>query len=314
MKPIGGELALKNELNYFFTDSGRSSLRLFCRNFSNKKILIPDFLCNVIIDILEQEGIKYDFYHVKKDLTIDEISINKSFDVLYIINYFGKKTEIVFDVNEKIVVEDNVFFVDFGNDRQYKNWFAFNSYRKITALSDGSLIKTNLTLVNYIKNNDSLFATLKYKAKQRKYDYLIHDLGVEFDYLDKFEEAENILDNQTEIFVMSKKSLGLLNGLISTYEEEKVIRGKNYRYLIQEFRDIGIDFQCDFYSYCIIMTEKRDALRKFLFKKHIFLPIHWPYSKGNNPIHRTVLSIPVFYSCEETLYLANAIKEFYATY
>ena len=63
MKNIGGELCLKDEdSKIFFTDSGRSSLRLFLRNIDkNKKILIPNFLCEVIVEILEEENIKMNF-------------------------------------------------------------------------------------------------------------------------------------------------------------------------------------------------------------------------------------------------------------
>ena len=69
-------------------------------------------------------------------------------------------------LDDKIVVEDNVFLYDFSNINNYKNWFAFNSFRKITTVSDGSLIKTNLKnfySTPYILQNEANFVQLKWK-------------------------------------------------------------------------------------------------------------------------------------------------------
>ena len=151
MKPIGGEIAFKEE-NYqsFFTDSGRSSLRLFFRSFDykNKKVLLPNFFCDIIEQILKEESIAYEFYNVNSNFSInsDEIN-NKQFDILYVINYFGSITELEnINLTHKILLEDNVFSINFSNNHKAKKWYAFNSFRKITSLTDGSLIKTNLPI------------------------------------------------------------------------------------------------------------------------------------------------------------------------
>jgi hypothetical protein len=311
MNPIGGELALHDELSYFFTDSGRSSLRLFCKNFPSKKILLPDFLCSVIIDILEQENMLYDFYHINEDLTIDSLSVKTNFDIFYLINYFGKKLDIPFDMHNKIVIEDNVFFIDFENHRNYKHWFAFNSYRKLTELADGSMIKSNLSLQDYRVKKISPFSTLKYTAKEIKYNFLTHYKKSEIAYLSTFEEGEALLDSQREIFSISDKSLGHLNKLITVYNTQKALREQNYNQLAKEFEHLCVQFYSDFYSYLVILTDDRDLLRKFLFSKNIFLPIHWPSSKGRNLLHKKILSIPLFYTKEEIAYLIKSIKDYY---
>ena len=79
MKNIGGELCLKDEdSKIFFTNSGRSSLRLFLRNIDkNKKILIPNFLCEVIVKILEEEvtNIQIDFIETGNSLIKETNSV-----------------------------------------------------------------------------------------------------------------------------------------------------------------------------------------------------------------------------------------------
>ena len=86
-------------------------------------------------------------------------------------------------LDDKIVVEDNVFLYDFYNINNYKNWFAFNSFRKITAVSDGSLIKTNLKnfySTSNILQNEANFVQLKYQTKNKKYNYLFNHIGEEY--------------------------------------------------------------------------------------------------------------------------------------
>ena len=210
MKIIGGEYALEKEkYNSYFTDSGRSSLRLFLRNFPKKKLLIPDFNCKVVLDLLNEENTEYEFYHIYENFEIDINSINKKrFDVLYIINYFGKNPSSLSKINvlnDVIILEDNVFYLNFSNSQNFKKWYGFNSFRKISELSDGSIVKTNLQIENLIKNEEATFVKIKYIAKEIKYDFLFKNVGSENEYLTRFAEAEKELDRQSEIFMMSNK-------------------------------------------------------------------------------------------------------------
>ena len=94
---IGGEMEIKqNNEHYYFTDSGRSSLKLFIRSGNNNKTyLIPNFLCSVIEKTLIDEKVSFSFYHINQDLSIDFSSIqSKEFDVLYVIHYFGRKISV----------------------------------------------------------------------------------------------------------------------------------------------------------------------------------------------------------------------------
>ena len=174
MRPIGGELEQK-ELNYniYYTDSGRSSLRLFIKNNKDKKFLLPNFLCEIIEKILISENIEYEYYDILPDLEIDIKSIqSKEFDVLYLINYFGQKHKKIEDYSSKIIIEDNVFCIDFENTYSYPYWYSFNSFRKITSLSDGSLIKTNLDINDeFIKREEAPFVQNKIEAKRLKKIY-----------------------------------------------------------------------------------------------------------------------------------------------
>jgi len=305
MRQIGGEPELFLKENIFYTDSGRSSIRVFFKNIQGK-VLIPDFLCEVISETLKKENIEYDYYHINEDLSIDFNTV-KNFDILYVINYFGIKQKIDINLDNKYLIEDNVFFYDFEN-KGFKNWFSFNSYRKVTHLADGSLIKTNLD-IKFKQENRNLFSDSKYKAKKIKYDFIFNNKWLERDYLKLFKKAESILDNQSEIFSISDKSIYLLSLYNVKYYQD--IRKKRFEKLLNELGDFCINKNPEFYSFFVIKIDNRDKFRKMLFQKNIFFPIHWPNNEVDNILYDKVISIPLFenYDEKDFEYLIASIKE-----
>jgi len=319
LMPIGGELPVKQLKNdVLFTDSGRSSLRLFIRSGNqSKKFLIPDFLCEIIENVLIQEEVKYEFYNILEDLTIDTKSIlDKQFDVFYTINYFGQLTYIKdLELDEKIIIEDNVFLYDFENRNNFRYWFGFNSFRKISSFADGSLIKTNLDIdTTQIEQREADFVESKYQAKSLKYNYVTHLAGGEKDYLRLFEDGENLLGGQKDIFQMSIRSMFQMMQYNAVAEQN--ISKKYYDFLYYEFSSYCLNNSVNFYSYFVIRISKRDDLRKYLFSKNIFLPVHWPQSTKKNTLYNEIISIPLFscYSMDDMKYMVTTIKDFYEKY
>ena len=61
-KVIGGEAELeKSELNEYFTDSGRSSIRLILNRLRGKIFLIPNYICEIIVKIFDEYEAEYSF-------------------------------------------------------------------------------------------------------------------------------------------------------------------------------------------------------------------------------------------------------------
>lgn len=300
MKLIGGELPVSND-HYatYFTDSGRSSLRLFVRNYKKKKFLIPDFLCETVVRILGVEEIEYDFYHIDESLSADLHSIAfKKYDVLYVINYFGKKDSSFaqLHLDNKIVVQDSVFEILFNNYLQAKNWFGFNSFRKITYLADGSMIKTNLQFDIKIQCKEADFVRMKYTAKEEKWKYVHSKTSIENVYLNGLEVAEQSLNVQNDIYMMSGRSHFLLLESMANYHDEIRRRKENLMILLETMSDIQLFLGADESPFFVISTTKRDELRRYLASKNIFLPVHWPFFGISNELYQTIISIPLF-SC-----------------
>ena len=321
MRIIGGELPI-NLIPYsvFFTDSGRSSLRLILRQkqIRDKKIAIPDFICDVVTKVLEDEDIKFTYYHINENLEICYETLDKiEYDVLYIIGYFGIKYKIPTKyIENKILLEDNVFFYDFFNHNNAKLWAGFNSYRKISHLADGSLLLTNMTFdAKDIICDNAPYSINKYKAKYMKYKYLLEDkrdLNKEKAYLDLFSLAEKQLYDQKNIYTISYNSI--YNLAKYDYTSSSVIQKKRFNELLNLFDKYCINSKAEEYSFFVIKIDNREEIIQFLRKKGIYLPIHWPY-KGQSPVsnilYEKLISIPLFffYSDEEFEFLKESLIE-----
>lgn len=320
MKPIGGEIQYEDDgLFNYLTDSGRSSIRLFLMSgLKNKKFLLPDYLCKIVLSVFNELCVDYSFYKVHETLSIDVNEINKhDFDVLYLINYFGMTYHDLFDriSGDKFIIEDSVFIPVVKYAKYRKNWVSFNSFRKVSPLADGSLIKSSFELnESLIVNESAPFSKIKYDAKRIKNEYLKNDLFSEESYLSYFNRGEEIIDNQGLIYSISNKSKYALLNYYSSLDNEYHIRKENFHYLDKYLSNFRINEDSPYVSHYVLKLQRRDELRKYLFSKQIFLPVHWPQVEGlKNSLYETVISIPIDsrYNIEDMSRIANSIIEFF---
>ena len=296
---IGGEAEWESEgLFSYLTDSGRSSLRLLLRSgFRDKRFLVPDYFCKVIVEVLDEYDVDYSFYKVREDLSVDITDITgRDFDVFYLINYFGQRQDVEWIQDEgKWIVEDCVFLPVVEPPPGAANWIGFNSFRKISSLADGSILKSTFKLsCDCILDEEAAFASLKYKAKQIKYDYLHKNSYSEEEYLTLFREAENLADKQRDIYSISRRSLLNLLDFYLRLEWEYAIRQKNYRALDDSLKPYSLSLRTDYPALYVLHVNQRDKLREYLFTQKIFLPTHWPNAFGiKNELYNRVISTPV---------------------
>jgi len=320
MKLIGGEIEMsQTNLYEYLTDSGRSSLRLLLHGLKTKKFLIPNYLCEIVLKVFNEHSIDYSFYAINGDLSIDISRIKKKdYDVLYIINYFGRNNDIYGVIpSDTTLVEDNVFLPIFEKPKNIDKWIGFNSFRKISPVADGSLIKSTIELSDELFfKEESEFAPIKYKAKNIKYNYIHNHKHSEEEYLDLFRLAESTLDAQNSINSIYSYSLFRIFDFLSTNEKEYSNRKENICVLKKYLRSKAININTQYPSFYVLSVDKRDELRKYLFEKSIYLPIHWPKVSGvENDLFNRLISIPVDsrYNEHDITKIAALISNFYKT-
>ena len=319
MKLFGGETELKqSDVFSYMTDSGRSSLRLILKSgLRGKKYLLPDFLCSAIIDVFDDLDVKYSLYHINEDLSIDMNSLeNKAFDIFYVISYFGQRYKQLnkFIRSEQYVLEDNVFLPIFGKPLEIKNWIGFNSFRKISPLADGSLIKSTMPLNDqFIVKRDTLFSNIKYEAKNFKYNYIYNGEPLERSSLELFQKGEQMLEQQKEIFAISQRSLTFLTDYFAGWERENILREKNFDILKNVLSTYSIPLEPEAYSFAACRIHNCSYLKEYLKSKKIYLPRNWVnLQKIPNSLYTEMVLIPVDsrYTAHDVQYVADQILRF----
>ena len=141
-------------LNVIYLDSARSALRLLSQTLGDGDILIPEYICDSVIDCFPIERIK--FYKLDCDMQInvndleEQISANTS--VVYVMNYFGvlqSPENLSFLAEQKskfrfTIIEDTTHSI-FSKPITIGD-YAIASIRKWFPIPDGGIIYSNFPL------------------------------------------------------------------------------------------------------------------------------------------------------------------------
>lgn len=95
MKEIGGYIELERFHGKMLHDDGikldcgRSCLSYLIEAKNIRKIIIPSFMCDAVIDLCERYDVVMDFYEVGYDLKPKEVKLHEG-EYLYLSNYYGQ--------------------------------------------------------------------------------------------------------------------------------------------------------------------------------------------------------------------------------
>lgn len=271
-----------------YTYGGYYSIKRIIRDigFEEKDhVLLPSYLCPTILKPFQDYRIKYNFFRIRKNLSIDtedlRSKINENTKAVFFIHYFGfnlseKEKTVLQGLRDKgiILIQDVVqdFFVRphtiIGN-------YTFNSFRKYFPL-EGSCIISDKEL----KQIDTSFNACYFfnKLLGRYYRYKHYKKGISENlFLDRFLRAEKYYYkegisgfNRFDEFLINRFDINRLSE----------IRKNNYSLLLEEFSSIAIIKEI---KDCVplafpIVVENRDNLIEKMKEHNIFCPIHWRLS------------------------------------
>ena len=154
----------RNCENIYFTKNARTAWHCILEKkmdvFYSKKVLLPSYIGqnekegSGVFDSIRELNIKFDFYRIKHDLSIDlECLTNKiksgQFRILLVIHYFGfcvndmNKIRLLCDENNIILVEDCAHFFSLFLDSQVGNYgdYSFYSIHKYLPSKTGGVLK-----------------------------------------------------------------------------------------------------------------------------------------------------------------------------
>ena len=266
-----GRAALYQILNYLKQEKGIT------------RILLPDYLCSSVVVPVRALGLEFAFYQIDENLELQQDNLSKLYrdnTVILLINYFGLKNlenqiKKIRSIDESaIIIEDDVqayyeFLKPLGDVE-----FKFTSLRKTFAIPDGGLVKTK----HHMSVVDKPNTFGQYKAAAALLKSMREGNFNDKIYLEMFEKGESLIDEEIECGMsrIAEKLYFFIND-----EHVKVRRLNNAHYLLKELEKIGLKpihpLNDDHVPLFVpILLERRNEVRKAMFQKEIFCPVHWP--------------------------------------
>ena len=272
MNEIGGyfELELQKSSQYYKDiiklNSGRNAFKYIVKAQTPTKVYIPNYICNSVIEPLEELNIKYEFYNIDENFEIiQNIELEKN-EKLFYVNYFALKSKYIKKLtdkySDKLIIDNTQAFFE----KPLENIDTIYSPRKFFGVSDGG----------YLSSNKSLNETLE---QDESYNHSIQLLGrvdsSASSFYDDYQKAEQRLINQP-IREISK----LTQTILSSIDYENVIkkRKENFDYLHQQLGDINlinIENGFDFVPFVYPLMIENENLRQKLIENKIYIARYW---------------------------------------
>ena len=273
MEAIGGyfslELPFREEYHKdaIRLNTGRNCLEYILRGRGYKKVYVPYYTCEAVMEPINKLGIPYEFYHIDIHFEKRDRLMLKADEALLYTNYFGLKQRYVEQLAEKIgsrLIVDNTqaFYA-----KPLQGIDTFYTCRKFFGVADGAYLYCDAVLDEDLEQDYS-------------YDRMAHllkriDLSAEEGYAD-FRRVDDGLDNQS-IRRMSKLTQRMMQSI--DYETAAKRRRENYSLLHKALGgennlELPLDEDAVPMVYPYLAPVK--GLREKLIKNKVFVARYWP--------------------------------------
>ena len=273
MQPIGGFFSL--ELPYgeeyhkdaIRLNTGRNCLEYILKARGYKKVYLPYYTCEVVLEPFKKLGISYEFYYIDLNFEIRDNLTLKADEALLYVNYYGLKQRYVELLAEKV---GNRLIID-NTQAFYAMPIAgidtFYTCRKFFGVPDGAYLYTEKKL-NEDLEQDLSFDRMTSLTKRI-------DVGAEAGYAD-FREISHRLVGQP-IKLMSNLTQRLMQGI--DYKTVAKKRRENFQMLHDVFgkkNNLELNLEEDSVPMVYPFFSSDEGLREKLIENKIFVARYWP--------------------------------------
>lgn len=272
--PIGGyfELELRGGEHYhkgaLCLNSARSCFEYVLRARGYKKVYLPYYTCEIMVQPCQLLHVEYEFYHIDENLEPVELPVLKAGEAFLYTNYFGLKQQCADRLAQHYgshMIADNAqaFFAQPLPDID-----TFYSPRKFFGVPEGGCLYCKAPMDMELPQSVS-------------YDRMSHllkrvDVGAEAAYGD-FKMNDEALGQQP-IMRMS----ALTEKLLTSLDYDSIIekRKKNYQLLDQALRQYNqLNLTCSEDTVPMVypfLPKQNAELKKKLIENKIFVATYWP--------------------------------------
>lgn len=271
MKEIGGYLELDTNMSPMLHDDGillncgRNALAYLLKARDIKRIWLPYFLCDSVINVCKKYGVEIFYYHLNEQWLPIGMEMNSE-DWLYIINYYGQvnKDDILDLVSKyKRVIVDNAQAY-FEEPLPYID--TIYTCRKFFGVSDGAILFTDSRIKEELLMDESF---------ERIHFVLGRFERCAGDFYQEASSNNEIFDNEP-IKRMSKLTRNILHGV--DYQFVNTRRTENFKFLNERLKSINnlkVKNIKGAFMYPL-MIEDVQKVKKRLLEHKIYIPILWP--------------------------------------
>lgn len=273
MSSIGGFFELPFDLlnsfpeNAVLLNTGRNALEYILRVRKYKKIYLPLYSCDVLLQRIQKLGINYELYRISEALEpkIDFTGL-RSHEGVILINYFATKTSFIKSVisTEKNLIVDNAQAL-FASPVAGAD--TFYSYRKYFGVPDGACLFIDTLLTQQLPE-DASWDRMEHLTKRI-------DLGPESAYKDFISNEKKL--NNLEIKSMSRITQAVIRS--ANLEKIQKVRRQNFSYLhsfLGDMNELNGSLLRESGTFCYpLLLSWGNKLRGELIKRKIFIPTYW---------------------------------------
>ena len=273
MDAIGGYFSLEQPQREEYhkrairLNTGRNCLEYILRVRGYKKVFVPYYTCEAVLEPINKLGIPYEYYHIDIHFEIRDSFTLKEGEALLYTNYFGLKQRYVEQLAKiygpSLIVDNTQAFYA----KPIPGIDTFYTCRKFFGVPDGAYLYCDKELDEEIEQDYS-------------YDRVAHlvkriDLSAEDGYKD-FRRVDDGLDNQP-IRKMSKLTQRMMQGV--DYEAAAQRRRANFQMLHEALgkeNNLELPLNGDAVPMVYPYLGPVEGLREKLIENKIFVARYWP--------------------------------------
>ena len=270
-KEIGGffELELRNESEFhsgaYRYNSARSALYHLIKGTDIKKIFLPYYICNSVLEPLVDLGVELEFYQIDESFQpIFPINLVDGRDCILYINYFGvngSTARKIGDSGYPIIFDYTQAFFDDPIEEKATIY----SPRKFLGVPDGGYLYSNFNLPSV--EEDKSYGRMDFLTKRI-------DCSAQESY-DLFQLNEMRI-TQAGYLGMSRLTKRLLESI--DYQNVKKTRFENFCYLHKELESVNeLTFDVDELTAPMVypLLIPKEGIREKLIDNKIFVATYW---------------------------------------
>ncbi len=272
-KSIGGyfELELSQCAEYhgkaLALNTGRNALEYILRVRGYKRVYLPYYSCEVLLEPFKKLGVEYSFYHINESLELEQPVTLKASEAILYINYFGLKQDFVTTLaatyGKQMIVDNTQAFYA----KPIEGIDTFYSCRKFFGVPDGAYLYCDARLDEELEQDHS-WERMTHLLKRI-------DVSAESAYADFHEQSVNLKNNP--IRTMSSLTHRIMASIDYNGVAER--RRQNYQILdkaLSKENSISLPLATDTVPmvYPFLTTDLQ--LRQRLIDSKVYIATYWP--------------------------------------